>query len=110
LSLPEGVTSPLDIFPVDLRYRLELQSCFDTLHGLGQAEDLSLANEGQQHRVVWFVNLLREHKDIVQYFDLTLEKLLTRIILPPQEEKIFIDLVMKELDLPSSRDRLVDFL
>jgi hypothetical protein len=110
LSLPERATSPLDIFPVDLRYRLELQSCFDALHGLGQEEDLSLANEEQQHRVAWFANLLREHKDIVQYFDLTLEKLLTRIILPPQEEKIFIDMVMKELGLTSSRDRLVDFL
>ena len=110
LSLPEGIKSPLDILPVDLRHRLWLQSCFDALHGLGQAEDLSLANEEQQDRVAWFADLLREHEDTARYFDLTLETLLTRIILPPKEEKLFVEMFIAELDLTSPQDRLVDFL
>jgi hypothetical protein len=110
LSLPEGIKGSLDIIPLDLRHRLWLQRCFDALHGLGQAEDLSLANEGQQHRVAWFADLLREHKDTVQYFDLTLEKLLARVILPPKEEKIFVEMIMLELGLTSVQERLVDFL
>lgn len=55
LSLPEGVKSALDIFPVDLRHRLWLQVCFDALSGLGQDKELTLENERQQDRVTWFI-------------------------------------------------------
>ena len=104
LSLPEGVDSPLDIFPVDLRHRLWLQVCFDALSGLGQGEELSL--EKQPHRVKWFVRSLKEHKDTVQYFDLTLEKLLTRVIMPPKDEKLFVEMVMEKLGMTLPQERL----
>lgn len=110
LSLPEGIEAPLDIIPLELGHRLWLQRCFDALHGLGQTEDLSLANEGQQDRVAWFVDLLRKHKETVQYFNLTLDELLTKIILPPKEEKIFVAMIMLKLGMSSVQERLVDFL
>jgi hypothetical protein len=110
LSLPEGMTSPLDIFPVDLRHRLWLQACFDALSGLGQDEELTLENERQGYRIEWFVRCLREHKDTVHYFDLTLEQLLTRVIVPSKDEKILIEMMMSELGLTSPQDRLADYL
>ena len=90
LSLPEGAASFLDIFPRDLQHRLWLQTCFDTLSGLGQDEDLTLEDEEEYYRIEEFISLLRAHKKTVQYFDLTLETLLTRVIMPPKDEKIFI--------------------
>jgi len=110
LSLPEGVHTPLDIFPVDLRHRLWLQTCFDALHGLGQEDELTLANPEQQDRVEWFINLLREHKDSVQYFDLTLDDLLTRVILPPKDRALLIEMMRKNLNLPTPQSRLAEFL
>lgn len=110
LSLPEGMTSPFDIIPVDLRHRLWLQTCFDALSGLGQDKELTLENERQQDRVEWFIGLLREHKDTVQHFDLTIETLLTRVILPPKDEKILTEMMTEQLGLTSLQDHLADFL
>lgn len=110
LSLPEDATSPLDIFPVDLQHRLWLQTCFDALVGLGQSEDLTLANAEQQDRVAWFTRLLRDHKETVEYFHLTLETLLTRIVMPPQDEAIFIRMMMDQLGLTSPQEPLAPML
>jgi len=111
LSLPEGVESPLDIFPPDLLHKLWLQDCFDALMGLGQDEELTLANENQrEYRIKWLIDCLQEHRDTVQYFDLTLDTLLTKIILPPKEKSLFIEIMSKELGLTSPQDRLAGFL
>jgi hypothetical protein len=110
LSLPEGVESTLDIFPRDLQHRLWLQTCFNELSGLGQDKTLTLENKDQQQRVGWFIDLLREHKDTVQYFDLTLGTLLTRVIIPPKDEKLFITMIMEQLGLPTIQTPLADYL
>ena len=111
LSLPQGAESPLDIFPVDLQHQLWLQTCFDALSGLGQEEELTLEDEGQRdYRMPWFIRCLKEHKDAVQYLDLTLDDLLTRVIMPPRDEKIFIEIMMEQLGVPSRQDHLADFL
>lgn len=110
LSLPEGVKAPLDLISLDLRHTLWLQVCFDALYGLGQEEELTLANEEQQNRVSWFVNDLRRHKDTVRYFDLTLATLLQRVILPPEEETLFISMITAELNLPSPGAPLAKYL
>lgn len=111
LPLPQDADSPLEIFPVDLRHRLWLQTCFDALSGLGQDEELTLANKRQREsRMNWLIQCLREHKDTVKYFDLTLEKLLTKVIMPPQDEKIFVDLMRERLDLASLQEPLTDSL
>ena len=78
LSLPVNVSKPVDIFPVDLQHRLWLQTCFDALSGLGQDSELTLANpDQQQYRIAWFMECLKEHKNTIQYLDLSLDTLLT---------------------------------
>ncbi|MGB0388309.1 MAG: hypothetical protein ACPGWR_26115 [Ardenticatenaceae bacterium] len=104
LSLPKGVNTPLDIFPRDLFHRLELQACFDSLRGLGQQKELNL--EDQPWRLSDFVDELRESKASVAYLDLTLEKLLTKVVLPPNDEKIFVQEMMEELNLTSPQEPL----
>lgn len=107
----EGAKSPLDIFPVDLRHRLWLQTCFDALGGLGQDEDLTLENEEQRgYRMDWFIRCLRKHRDSVQHLDLTLDDLLTKVVMPSRDEKVFVQIVMDRLGLTSTQERLADFL
>lgn len=111
LYLPQDVDSPLDIFPVDLRHRLWLQTCLDALSGLGQTEELTLENEGQKsYRMEWFIRCLKKHKDTVQYLGLTLDKLLTKVIMPPKDERIFVKMMTEQLGLTSPQERLADFL
>lgn len=110
LSLPEGAKSPLAIFPTDLQHTLWLQTCFDALYGLGQDEELTLVNEEQRDRVQWFIRDLRQHKASVQYFELTLASLLTRVILPPTDEPLFVQMMTEQLGLPSTQALLVDYL
>jgi hypothetical protein len=45
LSLPQGMTSPVEVVPADLRHKLELQDCFNALSGLGQHDELTLQRE-----------------------------------------------------------------
>jgi len=110
LSLPEGVTDPLDVFDVELRHRLWLQYCFDMLHGLGQDAELTLENEEQRWRIDEFVERLQEHVDSVRHFDLTLEKLLTMVVLPSRDSEIFAELMTERLGLTGIQDRLANAL
>jgi hypothetical protein len=110
LSLPEDVESTLDIFTHDLQHRLWLQTCFDALCGFGQDEDLTLEDEEEYYRIEEFISLLRDHKDTVQYFDLTLETILTKVIIPPKDEKLFTTMIMEQLGLPTSQSHIADYL
>ncbi len=80
------------------------------MSGLGQDDELTLANQGQQDRIEWFIELLQEHKDRVQYFDLTLDTFLTRVILPPKDKDLLVEMMTQALGLTSPQDRLVDYL
>jgi hypothetical protein len=110
LSLPKGAERPVEVVPAELRHRLWLQTCFDQLSGLGQEDELTLKNEEQQDRIQWFVRDLREHKESVEFLDLTLEKLLKVLILPPQDEPILIEMMQKELGLNSMQDKIAERL
>jgi len=111
ISLPVDVSKPIDIFPADLQHRLWLQTCFDALSGLGQEDELTLVNpEQREYRIEWFLQCLKEHKDTVQYLDLSLVTLLTRVIMPPKDEEIFVRSMTEQLGLPSSQARLAEFL
>ena len=110
LSLPEGIDSPFDIFPPSVQHRLNLQLCLDELHGLGQDEEMTLANEEQLYRIDDFISVARGYKDSVQYLGLTLEKLLKKVIMPPKDEKIFIDNIMVQLGMNSKQEQLANFL
>ena len=111
LSLPDGVASPVEVIPTELRHRLWLQDCFDALSGLGQDAELTLDNEEQrQFRIAQFVESLRKHKDSLRYFDVTLDSLLTKVIVPERDRPILIHAMQEELKIGSTADRLADYL
>ena len=61
----------------------------DELSGLGQEEELTLANEDQKSwRIETFIDALKNCKESVEYFDLNLEKLFELVKLLPVDEKI----------------------
>ncbi len=61
-------------------------------------------------RIEMFIDRLRECKNSVQFLDLTLEKLLAALILPPNQEWIFVDLMLKRLGMSSAKEQLAEFL
>ena len=104
------MTSPVEVVPADLRHKLELQDCFNALSGLGQFDDATLEMEDQQDRVDDFIDSLRACKDTVAYFDLTLDSLLTRVILPDRDKPIFVQMMQDKLGLKSTTDRIAGYL
>jgi hypothetical protein len=109
LSLPPGVTSVSDVVRAELRHRLWLQHCCDILGGLGQAGGLHL-DEEETWRIDELIVRLREHKESVAFLGLTLESLLTRVILPEQDRPMFLNLMQQRLGLSSAQEPLADRL
>ena len=110
LSLPQGVASPVEVVPTDLRHKLTLQDCFAALSGLGQFEESTLQLEEEQDRIDEFIEKLRACEDTVAYFDLTLDSLLTRVILPDRDRPIFVQMMQEKLGLESTTDRIAGYL
>jgi len=111
LSLPLGVSSPMEVVPLELRHKLWLQDCFDALSGLGQEEELTLQNKEQREfRIEDFAESLRKHKESMRYFDLTFDSLLTKVIVPEKDRPILIQAMQEELGMKSTADRLADYL
>ena len=111
LSLPEGLSSPIEVVQPDIRHKLWLQYCFDILSGLGQEDELTLENEEQRSwRIEGFIDSLREFRESVGFFNLTLNDLLKLVKLPPKDEKILTDSLLHELGMKSSSDKLADVL
>ena len=110
LSLPPGVTTPMEVVPVELRHKLWLQWCFNELGGFGQSETLTLQNEEEHDRIDGFIECLRRCKESVQHFDLTLADLLTRVVLPDPDEPVFVRVMQEKLGMKSMQDRLADYL
>lgn len=111
LSLPKGITSPIDVIPAGIRHRLWLQYCFDVLSGLGQEEELTLENEDQKSwRIEHFIDTLKECKDSVKYYDLTIEMLFELVKLPPKDEKILVESMLEKLGMESVSEKLYDVL
>jgi hypothetical protein len=106
LSLPEGVDRPVEVVPAEVRHKLWLQTCFGALSGLGQGAELTLREPEEQYRIHEFIDGLRAHRESVEFLGLTLEKLLTLLVLPPQDEPIFIELMQKGLGLDSMQDKI----
>jgi hypothetical protein len=110
LSLPPGAASYREVVPADLRHKLWLQHCFDDLSGLGQEQDMTLADPEEHYRIDWFIDHLRECKESVAYFGLTLESLLTRVILPDEDQPIFLQMMQEQLGLRSAQEQIADRL
>jgi len=110
LSLPPGVASYQEVVPADLRHKLCLQYCCNDLAGLGQEEAMTLEDPEEHSRIDWFIDHLRECGPSVAYFRLTLESLLTRVILPEKDQPIFIKLMQNKLGLRSTQEQIADHL
>jgi len=110
LSLPAGVDQPIEVVPAELRHKLWLQSCFSVLSGLGQEPDMNLDDPEEHYRIPEFVEFLREHKESVAFLGLTLEKLLSVLILPPRDVPIFVAMLTEQLGLTSQHDPIADHL
>ncbi len=74
-----------------------------------QEEDLYL-DEKDPWRVDEFINRLRECKESVAHFGLTLDSLLTRITFPERDRLVFIKLMQAKLGLGSAREQIADHL
>jgi hypothetical protein len=110
LSLPPGVASCLEVVPADLRHKLWLQYCFNDLAGLGQDEELTLEEPEEYYRIDEFIDHLREHKESMAHFRLTLDSLLTRLILPDKDQPIFTRLMLDKLGLGSTQEQIAERL
>jgi hypothetical protein len=110
LSLPPGVASYKEVVPADLRHKLWLQYCFNDLAGLGQEEGMTLEDPEEHYRIEDFIDHLREHKKSVAHFGLTLDSLLTRVILPDRDKPIFVKMMQDKLALSSAQEQIADHL
>jgi len=107
LSRPPGVES---VVPVELRHKLWLQFCFNDLSGLGQEKELTFEDPEEHYRIEWFIDHLRKCKESVAFFGLTLDSLLTRVILPDKDKPIFVTLMHEKLSLGSAQEQIADRL
>ena len=64
----------------------------------------------EQHRIGWFIDRLRESKESVSFFHLTLESLSALVLLPAKDEPVFIALMKKRLGLHSYREPIAAVL
>ncbi len=110
LSLPPGVQSPEEVVPAEMRHKLWLQWCFNDLSGLGQEKELTLEDPEEHYRIEWFIDYLRECKDTVAFFGLTLDSLLTRVVLPEKDRPIFLKLMQEKLGMGSTQEQIADRL
>jgi len=111
LSLPPGVASCGEVVPADLRHKLWLQFCFEVLGGLGQDEDLTLEDEEEDPwRVDELITRLRVCKESVTYFGLTLDSLLTRVVLPERDRLLLAKLMREKLGLTTGQEQIADHL
>ena len=108
LSFPPGVNSPPEAIPTELRHKLWLQYCLDSLSGLGQSDELNL--QEQPWRIDELIERLRECQPVVESMSLTLDSLLTRVILPARDQPTFVATMREKLGLESGQDRIADHL
>src|ERR1022692_4632084 len=110
LSLPPGVKSPEEVVPTELRHKLWLQFCVNPLGGVGQHESITLEDPEEHYRIEHCIKNLRECKDSVAYFGLTLESLLIRVILPEKDQPIFVSMMKERLGLSSAQEPIAKHL
>ena len=103
------MASPVELIPADLWHKCGSGSAH-ALSGLGQFEESTLQREEEQDRIDQFIDNLRACKDSVAYLDLTLDSLLTRVILPDGDKPIFVQMMREKLGLKSTTDRIADHL
>jgi hypothetical protein len=110
LSRPEGVRTAIEVIAAEVRHDLWIQSCFEALSGIGQEDALTLVDPEEQERIDDFIERLSECRDSVRYCGLTLETLLSKLILPERDEAVFVKEMMERLGLQSPKDPIAEKL
>ena len=106
LSLPPDTASPMDVLPLGLRHRLNVQICFLVLIGVGRYRTLV----DQPDLIDELIDALREQRVSVAELRLTLNDLLELIEMPAPEKKILTDLLRDKLKIVSADTLLADSL
>jgi hypothetical protein len=110
LSLPEGISTPIEVIPIEIRHKLNLQSCFAELIGLGQEDELTLENRECEYQIVDFIDHMKQYRESVDYFGLSLSTLFEKVILPPKDEKILKEEMMKRLNIKDKSEKISKYL
>ncbi|MEM0992647.1 MAG: hypothetical protein AAGI49_06395 [Bacteroidota bacterium] len=113
LSKPKGVETGIDVIPLDLYHRLEIQESMDALLGLGQDddEDLTLKNEDQHYRIEMLVDDLKEKIQSVEHVKLSIETIISDWVeMKKADEDEFKKLMCAYLSLASTEELLVSRL
>lgn len=110
LSLPDGVSRPVEVVPAELRHRLWVQSCLDALSGLGQEPELTLADPEEHYRIDEFVAGLRRCRESVGFLGMTLNRLPSVVVLPDADVPLFVESMKRRLGLSSDGEPLADRL
>jgi hypothetical protein len=71
---------------------------------------MTLEDPEEYISIDWFIKNLRTFKDSVAYFDLTLESLMTKLILPERDQPIFIKMMQDKLGLSSAQEPIAKHL
>lgn len=110
LTLPQGILSPLDVVPADVQHRLWFQYCCDAFLGIGQQDVPCLSDQRSHYRFDMFLERLKEYKESVDFLKLNLERILSILIFPSKDKKIFKRIMMDELRINSFKQPIIDFL
>ena len=71
---------------------------------------MTLEDPEEYISIDWFIKNLRTFKDSVAYFGLTLESLMTKLILPERDQPIFIKMMQEKLGLNSAQEPIAKHL
>lgn len=107
LTLPQGISSPLDVVPAEIQHRLWFQYCCDAFIGIGQQDVPCLSDKISHYRFDMFMERLKECKESVDFLKLNLEKILSILILPSEDKKIFKRIMIDKLGINSVKEPIM---
>jgi hypothetical protein len=110
LTLPQAISSPLDVVPADVQHRLWYQYCCDPFLGIGQHDVPCLSDQSSHYRFDIFIERLNEYKESVDFLRLNLERILSILIFPSKDKEIFKRTIMDELGINSLKEPIIEFL
>lgn len=105
LSLPPGITRPIDVIPKELQHKLWLQGCFCGLSEF-DSEELPSTRDEEGDQMDGFIKDLRRCKDSVAYFDLTPVSLLDRVKFKEKDRQPFVRILCERLGMKSAQEKI----
>lgn len=111
LSCPEEIQEAIQVIPENLRHNLEIQESVDWLVGLGQNEELNLANPEQNYRVSELIKDLKKKLSSVEYLKLSISKITEDFIELKNKDRLkFEEEMMSKLSLKNIDENMSEKL